>query len=127
MKPQVAEIIRLIEAGADDPRLRWSPDRTTVTVVYSRLILDGAPMLDAQGRRMRLGDGWQAAIAEHGWCRPGTAANSPAPATRGTEGPRLAAGRSADGAIRESSRFKLVGDSRIDRPTARTQRGSAHL
>ncbi len=56
MEPQVAEIMRLIEAGADDPRLRWSPDRTTVTVVFSRLILDGGPTLDAQGRRVRFGD-----------------------------------------------------------------------
>lgn len=71
MKPQVAEIMRLIEAGADDPRLRWSPDRTTVTVVYSRLILDGAPMLDAQGRRVRFGEAWQAAMAEHGWVQAG--------------------------------------------------------
>ena len=71
MEPQVAEIMRLIEAGADDPRLRWSPDRTTVTVVFSRLVLDGRPILDARGRRVRFGDAWRAAMAEHGWVQAG--------------------------------------------------------
>jgi hypothetical protein len=42
---------------------RWA----TVTVVFSRLILDGGPMLAARGRRARFGDTWRAAMAEHGW------------------------------------------------------------
>lgn len=67
MEPLVAEIMRLIEASADDPRLRWSPDRTTVMVLFSRLILDGGPMLAAQGRHAPFGDAWRAAMAEHGW------------------------------------------------------------
>jgi hypothetical protein len=71
MESQVAEIMGLIEASADDPRLRWSPDRTTVTVVFSRLILDGGPMLAPQGRRARFGDAWRAAMAEHGWVSTG--------------------------------------------------------
>jgi len=71
MEALVAEIMGLIEASADDPRLRWSPDRTTVTVVFSRLILDGGPTLAAQGRRGRFGDAWRAAMAEHGWVPTG--------------------------------------------------------
>ena len=71
MELLVAEMMRLIEARADDPRLRWSPDRTTVTVVVSRVILDGGPMLDAQGRRVGFGDAWRAAMAEHGWVPAG--------------------------------------------------------
>jgi hypothetical protein len=71
MEPLIAEIMRLIEAGADDPRLRWSPDRTTVRVLYSRLILDGGPRLAAQGRRPRFGDAWRAAMADHGWVPAG--------------------------------------------------------
>jgi len=71
MEPLVAEIMRLIEARADDPRLRWSPDRTTVKVVFSRLILDGGPMPAAQGRRARFGDAWRAAMAERGWVPAG--------------------------------------------------------
>jgi hypothetical protein len=71
MEPLIAEIMRLIEAGADDPRLRWSPDRTTVRVLYSRLILDGGPMLAAQGRRPRFGEAWRAAMADHGWVPAG--------------------------------------------------------
>jgi len=71
MEPLVTEIMTLIEASADDPRLRWSADRTTVTVVFSRLILDSGPMLAAHGRRARFGDAWRAAMAEHGWVPAG--------------------------------------------------------
>jgi hypothetical protein len=71
MESLVAEIMGLIEASADDPRLRWSPDRTTVTVIFSRLILDGGPMLAAQGRRAPFGDAWRAAMAERGWVPTG--------------------------------------------------------
>jgi len=72
MEPLVAEIMRLIDAGADDPRLRWSPDRMTVRVVCSRLVLDGTPRVDPQGRRARFGDAWRAAMADHGWMRAGS-------------------------------------------------------
>lgn len=71
MEPLVAEIMRLIEAGADDPRLRWSADRTTVRVVLSRMILDRGPMSAAQVRRPRFGQAWRAAMAEHGWVPTG--------------------------------------------------------
>ena len=67
MEPLVAEIMRLIDARADDPRLQWSPDRMTVRVIYSRLVLDGTPRVDPGGRRARFGDAWRAAMAEHGW------------------------------------------------------------
>jgi len=67
----VAEIMGLIEAGADDPRLRWSPDRMTVQVVFSRLVLDGGPNVAASGRRAPFADAWQAAMAEHGWVPAG--------------------------------------------------------
>jgi hypothetical protein len=78
MEPLVAEIMRLIDGGADDPRLRWSADRQTVRVVYSRMVLDGQPRVDPQGRRSRFADEWRAAMAEHGW-RP---AGSPGAFTR---------------------------------------------
>jgi hypothetical protein len=71
MEPLVAEIMQLIDARADDPRLRWSSDRTSVRVVYSRLVLDGQPRVDASGRRTRFADAWQAAMAEHGWLPAG--------------------------------------------------------
>ncbi len=67
----VAEIMGLIDAGADDPRLRWSPDRMTVQVVLSRLVLDAPPKPDASGRRVGFGEAWQAAMAEHGWVPAG--------------------------------------------------------
>jgi len=71
MEPLVDEIMRLIEAGADDPRLRWSPDRMTVRVVFSRLVLDGGSKLTASGRRLGFGDAWHAAMTEHGWVPAG--------------------------------------------------------
>jgi hypothetical protein len=55
MEPLVAEIIGLIEASADDPRLRWSPDRRTVQLVLSRLILDSGAGRGAPGGRGRGG------------------------------------------------------------------------
>jgi hypothetical protein len=71
MDALVEEIMGLIEAGADDPWLRWSSDRRTVQLVLSRLILDTAPQQDAPGRRVGFGQAWQAAMAEHGWVPTG--------------------------------------------------------
>src|SRR5260370_35402313 len=91
MEPLVAEIMGLIEAGADDPRLRWSPDRMTVQVVLSRLILGGTPKLAASGRRDGFGEAWQAARAQHGWLPTGERAVFAPPAaeaeTRAPPGP----------------------------------------
>ena len=67
MEPLVAEIMQLIDARADDPRLQWSPDRTTVRVFYSRLVQDGQPRVDGRGHRVRFADAWRVAMAEHGW------------------------------------------------------------
>jgi hypothetical protein len=67
MESLVTEIMQLIDARADDPRLRWSPDRMTVRVLYSKLVLTHRPRTDAQGHRARFGDAWLAAMAEHGW------------------------------------------------------------
>jgi hypothetical protein len=72
MEPLVTEIMRLIDGGADDPRLRWSADRQTVRVVYSRMVLDGPPRVDPEGRRASFADEWRAAMAEHGWRPAGT-------------------------------------------------------
>jgi hypothetical protein len=71
MEPLVAEIMGLIETGADDPRLRWSPERTTVRVVFTELDLDSAPTRAGLGRRIRFGDAWRAAMAERGWVPTG--------------------------------------------------------
>ena len=78
MDSLVTEIMRLIDSRADDPRLEWSPDRRTVRVRYSKLVLARQPTTDVQGRRARFGDEWLAAMAEHGW-RP---AGSPGMFTR---------------------------------------------
>ena len=67
MESLLADMMRLIDARADDPRLQWSPDRMSVRVLYSQLVLTHRPMTDAQGRRARFADTWLAAMAEHGW------------------------------------------------------------
>jgi hypothetical protein len=71
MDALVEEIMALIEAGADDPRLRWSPDRKTVQLVLSRLILNPAPSQDASARRPGFAQAWQAAMTDHGWAPTG--------------------------------------------------------
>jgi hypothetical protein len=67
MESVVTEIMRLIDSRADDPRLEWSPDRMTVRVRYSKLVLARRPPADVQGRRARFADAWLATMAEHGW------------------------------------------------------------
>jgi hypothetical protein len=82
MESLVTEMMRLIDAGADDPRLQWSPDRMTVRVLYSKLVLTHQPMTDGQGRRAGFADAWLTAMAEHGW-RP---AGPPGQFTRAAPG-----------------------------------------
>ena len=67
MESLVTENMRLIDSRADDPRLEWSPDRMTVRVLFSQLVLTRPPMTDVQGHRARFADAWLAAMAEHGW------------------------------------------------------------
>jgi hypothetical protein len=67
MDSLVTEIMQLIDSRADDPRLEWSPDRRTVRVRYSKLVLDRPATTDSQGRGSRFADAWPAAMAEHGW------------------------------------------------------------
>jgi hypothetical protein len=72
MESLLTEMMQLIDARADDPRLQWSADRMTVRVLYSQLVLTRQPMTDAQGRRARFADAWLAAMAEHGWAPTGS-------------------------------------------------------
>jgi hypothetical protein len=67
MESLVTDIMRLIDARADDPRLEWSPDRMTVRVLYSKLILTRQTTPDIQGRWVGFADAWLIAMAEHGW------------------------------------------------------------
>jgi hypothetical protein len=67
MDSLVTEIMQLIDSRADDPRLEWSPDRRTVRVRYSKLVLDRQATTDIQGGGARFADAWPAAMAEHGW------------------------------------------------------------
>ena len=59
-QPVLAEIIALIQTRSADPRLLWSPDKMTVRIVLSKLVLDGKPGLATGSRRIRLDDEWRA-------------------------------------------------------------------
>jgi len=76
VKPLVAEIVSLIEAGQDDERLKWSADRSRVTVRTGR-ILPPAYKRTMEGRRQRFGDALREAMTLAGW-RPviGTSPNT---------------------------------------------------
>jgi hypothetical protein len=86
MEPLVAEVIALIEVGADDPRLRWSSDRTMVRVVHAELDLDSAPTQAGLGRRIRFGEAWREAMAERGWVPAGPPGVFARPASSAAEG-----------------------------------------
>ena len=86
MEPLVAEILGLIDVGAEDPRLRWSPDRTMVRVVLTELDLDSAPTQAGLGRRIRFGEAWRAAMAERGWEPAGPPGSFARPASSTAQG-----------------------------------------
>jgi hypothetical protein len=70
VEPIVVAIVQLVAQGADDPRLKWSKDRNTVTIVFSRAVGDGFKQT-VEGRRKRLWVAWQGkgdpALAALGW------------------------------------------------------------
>jgi hypothetical protein len=69
--PLGTEIIDLIEAGADDPRLQWSPDRATVRVLVEKVIPPNGYARTIEGRRRRFTDSWAAAMTAAGWEQDG--------------------------------------------------------
>lgn len=84
METLVTEIMQLIDSRADDPRLQWSPDRMTVRVLYSKLVLARQPAPDVPAPRVPFAEAWPAAMAERGWRpagRPGMFTRA-APASR---------------------------------------------
>jgi len=65
-EPLVSEIVAMIEAGQDDPRLSWSPDRGSIQISLSKVVGEGNKQT-AQGRRRRISAALDTAMLERGW------------------------------------------------------------
>jgi len=66
--PLVARIVAAIDAGADDPLLEWSKDRSSVRVLMTDAVNpDGAPKQTLEGRRKRLKAMLNPELAKIGW------------------------------------------------------------
>ena len=79
----VDEIVHLVETGADDPRLKWSEDRSTVTVRTGPIIPASGFYRTVEGRRQRFRKALVPALAAVGWT-PGKRGGS---YIRGNDGP----------------------------------------
>jgi hypothetical protein len=67
VKPIVAKVVSLADAGADDPFLKWSADRTRVTVMIGRVIPATRPRQTFEGRRKRFRAALREAMEGSGW------------------------------------------------------------
>ena len=67
--PIVAEVMRLVVDGLDDPRLKWSADRRTVRIAVGQLIPASGSQQTVAGRRTRFGAKLQSAMADAGWAK----------------------------------------------------------
>jgi len=72
VQPLVEELIQLIASGANDRRLTWSPDRTSVRVRIGEVIPSAGAQQTVAGRRRRLRENLDPAIIAIGW-QPGAA------------------------------------------------------
>jgi hypothetical protein len=64
--PLVAEVIQAVKAETDDARLKWSPDRSVVTIRIGEIIGPGFAQTVA-GRRRRFADRLGMEMADMGW------------------------------------------------------------
>lgn len=64
--PIVAEVVQEVKAGTDDPRLKWSPDRSVVTIRVNEIVGPGFAQTVA-GRRRRFAERLLPAMADIGW------------------------------------------------------------
>ena len=65
--PVAAEIADLIINQTDDPKLKWGPDRSTVTLVMGQIIPDQGPAETIRNRRKRLRELLASIIKKSGW------------------------------------------------------------
>jgi hypothetical protein len=69
VRPIVREIVDLVKAGKDDPRLQWAADRSRVTVRVGNIPALGGVKETRQGRRKRFGDELSRQMTLVGWRR----------------------------------------------------------
>jgi len=67
VEPLVREIVSLANAGVEDDRLKWSPDRKRVTIRIGRVIPDVGYPETVQGRRKRFTLRLREAMTASGW------------------------------------------------------------
>ena len=67
VEPLAVEIVSLIEGGVDDERLKWSADRSRVTVVIGQVIPDSGPKQTVTARRKRFKKMLSEALVAGGW------------------------------------------------------------
>jgi hypothetical protein len=67
VKPLVAKVVSLAGSGADDSFLRWSADRTRVTVMTGSVIPATGYRQTIEGRRKRFREALREAMKSSGW------------------------------------------------------------
>ena len=67
VEPLAVEIVSLIEGGVDDERIKWSADRSRVTVVIGQFIPDSGPKQTVTARRKRFKKMLSEALVAAGW------------------------------------------------------------
>jgi len=67
VKPLADEVVELIGEGADDERLKWSADRTRVTVLTGKVIPSGGFRQTVEGRRKRFRQALIERMQQAGW------------------------------------------------------------
>lgn len=67
VKPLADRVASLVGSGADDPSLRWSADRTRVTVMTGRVIPADGFQQTIEGRRKRFRAALREAMESSGW------------------------------------------------------------
>jgi hypothetical protein len=67
VEPIAAEIVSLVEGDIDDERLKWSADRSRVTVTVRRVIPTSGPKQTVEGRRKRFTKALVETMISAGW------------------------------------------------------------
>ena len=67
VEPLAKSVVEAVSAGRDDPRLKWSEDRFTVTIIAGKVIPDDGPKETVKGRRRRFREALMAEMLGSGW------------------------------------------------------------
>ena len=67
VEPLAKSVVEAVSAGRDDPRLKWSEDRSTVRIIAGKIIPDDGPKETVKGRRRRFREALMAEMLGSGW------------------------------------------------------------